>query len=115
MSSRYVLRSFEKSSVPVVFYSYPTHLDPHTFPTRRSSDLADLPGHGGAALARGVRAVRRERPAAASSPDPAQRDRKSTRLNSSHANTSYAVFCLKKKSERHQSKKRANSRRVAER
>src|SRR5215217_9307723 len=27
----------------------------------------------------------------------AERDRKSTRLNSSHANTSYAVFCLKKK------------------
>src|SRR5215203_1596428 len=26
-----------------------------------------------------------------------QRDRKSTRLNSSHANSSYAVFCLKKK------------------
>src|SRR3712207_8921846 len=29
-------------------------------------------------------------------PDPIQ-DRKSTRLNSSHANISYAVFCLKKK------------------
>src|SRR3712207_7015803 len=31
--------------------------------------------------------------------DPIQqlRDRKSTRLNSSHANISYAVFCLKKK------------------
>src|SRR3712207_8678036 len=29
-----------------------------------------------------------------SMPDP---DRKSTRLNSSHANISYAVFCLKKK------------------
>src|SRR5947209_15531317 len=27
----------------------------------------------------------------------AVRDRKSTRLNSSHANISYAVFCLKKK------------------
>src|SRR5215203_2195054 len=27
----------------------------------------------------------------------AERDRKSTRLNSSHANISYAVFCLKKK------------------
>src|SRR3712207_8214383 len=27
----------------------------------------------------------------------APKDRKSTRLNSSHANTSYAVFCLKKK------------------
>src|SRR3712207_9056271 len=28
---------------------------------------------------------------------PSLRDRKSTRLNSSHANISYAVFCLKKK------------------
>src|SRR3712207_9155023 len=29
--------------------------------------------------------------------DAGVRDRKSTRLNSSHANISYAVFCLKKK------------------
>src|SRR3712207_9011494 len=29
-------------------------------------------------------------------------DRKSTRLNSSHANISYAVFCLKKKINTHQ-------------
>src|SRR3712207_6971907 len=29
--------------------------------------------------------------------EPAGADRKSTRLNSSHANISYAVFCLKKK------------------
>src|SRR3712207_7907254 len=29
--------------------------------------------------------------------DPESQDRKSTRLNSSHANISYAVFCLKKK------------------
>src|SRR2546422_8591590 len=29
--------------------------------------------------------------------DAAQRDRKSTRLNSSHGYISYAVFCLKKK------------------
>src|SRR3712207_6854619 len=28
---------------------------------------------------------------------PSPKDRKSTRLNSSHANISYAVFCLKKK------------------
>src|SRR3712207_8316760 len=28
---------------------------------------------------------------------PGRTDRKSTRLNSSHANISYAVFCLKKK------------------
>src|SRR3712207_7153201 len=33
-------------------------------------------------------------------PRPAHlQDRKSTRLNSSHANISYAVFCLKKKTE----------------
>src|SRR3712207_8465005 len=37
-------------------------------------------------------ALRRVQRAAA-----AARDRKSTRLNSSHANISYAVFCLKKK------------------
>src|SRR3712207_7486720 len=30
-----------------------------------------------------------------------QADRKSTRLNSSHANISYAVFCLKKKKNHH--------------
>src|SRR3712207_8124642 len=32
-------------------------------------------------------------------PGTAVADRKSTRLNSSHANISYAVFCLKKKKE----------------
>src|SRR3712207_7119759 len=34
---------------------------------------------------------------------PVPRDRKSTRLNSSHANISYAVFCLKKKKKKHTS------------
>src|SRR5690349_23102334 len=32
-----------------------------------------------------------------------QRDRKSTRLNSSHVEISYAVFCLKKKKKKKQS------------
>src|SRR3712207_7180497 len=32
---------------------------------------------------------------------PLREDRKSTRLNSSHANISYAVFCLKKKKKIH--------------
>src|SRR5689334_24752225 len=31
----------------------------------------------------------------------AGRDRKSTRLNSSHSSISYAVFCLKKKKKKH--------------
>src|SRR5215217_8500381 len=52
--------------------------------TRRRLDLG-----GRAAAGRGGRAARGGRPGAA--------DRKSTRLNSSHANISYAVFCLKKK------------------
>src|SRR5688572_31555221 len=33
---------------------------------------------------------------------PGFEDRKSTRLNSSHSQISYAVFCLKKKNEYHQ-------------
>src|SRR3989449_8559509 len=36
-------------------------------------------------------------PAVPESPEAAERDRKSTRLNSSHGYISYAVFCLKKK------------------
>src|SRR3712207_7530654 len=36
-------------------------------------------------------------PTEAASRRPRDGDRKSTRLNSSHANISYAVFCLKKK------------------
>src|SRR3712207_8293502 len=49
---------------------------------------------------RADRAASRARPAPARrgcGPDSRARDRKSTRLNSSHANISYAVFCLKKK------------------
>src|SRR5688572_32011969 len=38
-----------------------------------------------------------DRPAAHAAPAGDARDRKSTRLNSSHSQISYAVFCLKKK------------------
>src|SRR2546430_12528020 len=38
-----------------------------------------------------------ERPARSDQDDHPHRDRKSTRLNSSHSQISYAVFCLKKK------------------
>src|SRR5947209_16240830 len=44
-----------------------------------------------------VHAARWRSSAAAGEGLSASRDRKSTRLNSSHANISYAVFCLKKK------------------
>src|SRR5438874_7007743 len=72
-------------------------LDLHSFPTRRSSDLgtvlASWVGTTGAAmlLIRPLLRANRERT------DEEHRDRKSTRLNSSHVEISYAVFCLKKK------------------
>src|SRR3712207_7512822 len=57
---------------------------------------ASIPGTGGPVRDRlaagGVRADPGTEP-----DDGAAQDRKSTRLNSSHANISYAVFCLKKK------------------
>src|SRR3712207_8685226 len=37
--------------------------------------------------------------------DRVREDRKSTRLNSSHANISYAVFCLKKKKLTHRARR----------
>src|SRR5437773_9773219 len=71
------------------FYGYSDHLDLHSFPTRRSSDLY-------------VAAARQVARLAVGSPNPRvssvkYSDRKSTRLNSSHITISYAVFCLKKK------------------
>src|SRR5690606_39955044 len=88
--------------------------DLHSFPTRRSSDLCT----GG--NRRGAHPGRRRSPASTrreglrgpwsrgipTKRQPSQRraargrrrrDRKSTRLNSSHVEISYAVFCLKKK------------------
>src|SRR5207244_8859300 len=99
----------------------PLHRHPHSFPTRRSSDLARFSDGrppaslvGGDRVGRGApgplrlrsqtgfdrHAVARRtavgalQPASLGFPEP---DRKSTRLNSSHQIISYAVFCLKKK------------------
>src|SRR5947209_17295553 len=73
--------------------------DLHSFPTRRSSDplgsqhvAPNRRQHLFRLVARcqiGGQRTRGDR-----------LDRKSTRLNSSHANISYAVFCLKKKTRR---------------
>src|SRR5207247_10672366 len=81
-----------------------------SFPTRRSSDLQPVlrdaqrrPRQG--PPVRGVRGLGPRAPSlvrvdAGTGPvdcAPGRRDRKSTRLNSSHEWISYAVFCLKKK------------------
>src|SRR3712207_7271247 len=72
----------------------------------RSEDLGAqcaserLAGRGDHVRGRAERRHRREQPVlelAAADVGAHRGDRKSTRLNSSHANISYAVFCLKKK------------------
>src|SRR3712207_7309662 len=66
---------------------------PRPGPTGRGGG-GPRPGRGHpAALPPGARPEPRDHPGGGGRPE----DRKSTRLNSSHANISYAVFCLKKK------------------
>src|SRR2546430_4547354 len=55
---------------------------------------ADLPAEGVVVVDSRILRVRVSRVGAP------ERDRKSTRLNSSHSQISYAVFCLKKKTKR---------------
>src|SRR5689334_24729198 len=101
---------------PTLFLlSYGDHRDLHSFPTRRSSDLADrkVGGYSGGMKRRldlALALVHRPRILFLDEPttgldiqsrtalwEEVARDRKSTRLNSSHSSISYAVFCLKKK------------------
>src|SRR5205809_3034951 len=65
----------------------------HSFPTRRSSDLVlnDVTHQFSSLVPQRHHRFDLRRPACGDI------DRKSTRLNSSHGYTSYAVFCLKKK------------------
>src|SRR5699024_11671860 len=82
-------------------HSYADHRHLHSFPTRRSSDLLDIvPSQSLLLKFAGFQPAHWKYTVfvaflywAASVP----RDRKSTRLNSSHVSISYAVFCLKKK------------------
>src|SRR3712207_7520789 len=64
----------------------------------RSSHLVHLTAFE-AWVHKGAFADRRDHTGPTGGDLPEQVDRKSTRLNSSHANISYAVFCLKKKNE----------------
>src|SRR5437762_14164350 len=83
------------------FSSHRAHLDLHSFPTRRSSDLSNQRTgrfSDGRVFEKGVASARlyARLPQWQADGDKS-RDRKSTRLNSSHRCISYAVFCLKKK------------------
>src|SRR5437870_13247750 len=78
------------------FLSYRHHRDLHSFPTRRSSDLHARVAYNRWGCARGSRGTKALARVFAGQVSRAK-DRKSTRLNSSHVAISYAVFCLKKK------------------
>src|SRR5438034_1762632 len=99
-----------------LLYIYRPPLDLLSFPTRRSSDLGALDpvdadpqrtlgiGHGVGREGDIIGAA--ERPAVGRQAEELAgigRDRKSTRLNSSHTVISYAVFCLNKKHVGHRS------------
>src|SRR5438034_8416652 len=76
--------------------------DLSSFPTRRSSDLSNLLSTGRTRLTLKVIAPLAPRITKRGGPGHdfwghPNKDRKSTRLNSSHTVISYAVFCLKKK------------------
>src|SRR3712207_7749866 len=62
-----------------------------------SGDLGVRFGSQGRGLGVATVGQRGDADAVSSIPREQAEDRKSTRLNSSHANISYAVFCLKKK------------------
>src|SRR5437773_5787021 len=79
----------------------PSHGDPQ--PVARGGNLRAVGPPGEQRQAQEHRAFERgdtREPARRSSGTVVDRDRKSTRLNSSHITISYAVFCLKKKTTR---------------
>src|SRR5207253_10785727 len=90
-----------RPSLPLSFYCSGAHRDLHSFPTRRSSDLSRMTVW--TAIDSGTVYHFLEPTlidGSTMSPNISRgtgRDRKSTRLNSSHVAISYAVFCLKKK------------------
>src|SRR5439155_21818161 len=63
-----------------------------------SNDVAPIPPHGGTLV--NLLVTGSDADALRSEAANVPRDRKSTRLNSSHVAISYAVFCLKKKKKR---------------
>src|SRR5699024_12609529 len=107
VSHVFTLRPSLYQSSSLFFYGYGAHAVLPSFPTRRSSDLI---------MSRKKNIDGKEKNNKRNDPNERvqhdiirfhlfhtsslpvkRRDRKSTRLNSSHVSISYAVFCLKKK------------------
>src|SRR5688572_33225025 len=109
-----MLRSITALRLTSSFYCHAAQQALHSFPTRRSSDLGAewllrpwvlvLMALTIAGAVYSLWKARRNGESAARGPGvgngESELDRKSTRLNSSHSQISYAVFCLKKKNAR---------------
>src|SRR5699024_12400732 len=103
------LYSFHLSCLLSLSTSYVSLHHLHSFPTRRSSDLAHMNHHNTGDkwciypmydFAHPIEdAVEKITHSICTLEFEDHRDRKSTRLNSSHVSNSYAVFCLKKKNQ----------------
>src|SRR3712207_8203213 len=86
---------FFKETAPTEIYTLSLHDALPIFSSAQTGTGRSTPASASSALA-GSGCSTRAKPASAQALR-CEADRKSTRLNSSHANISYAVFCLKKK------------------
>src|SRR5690606_40210309 len=108
------IHSYTSTYLHFLLYGSCHRRDLRSFPTRRSSDLGRRVHRGARRcdpvdlrrLGRGLTRAEQEKSCGGDSlriravaSSAGTRDRKSTRLNSSHVKISYAVFCLKKKTQ----------------
>src|SRR5436305_9297488 len=102
----YALSQEMSDPVPIAYFPYSTLF--RSSSGRAGPSLAAVLRPG--ASRRRTGASRRRTGASPASYGRERRDRKSTRLNSSHVRNSYAVFCLKKKKAyQYQEEKKENS------
>src|SRR3712207_8914799 len=91
------------STVKVCFFFFndTATTEIYTLSLHDALPICRMTDYSNRAASKAIREQRRPRAAAippsSGKSEMRRRDRKSTRLNSSHANISYAVFCLKKK------------------
>src|SRR5439155_17026273 len=97
-STTYIYTFSLHDALPIFDPDLRDHVDgiPLAHPSRADAD-GGMPIHALTHVTLLARRIRRSRSPCRPASVHDQRDRKSTRLNSSHVAISYAVFCLKKK------------------
>src|SRR5438445_13676704 len=95
-----VHRSFSSSLFFSFFFNDTATTEIYTLSLHDALPIFHWRSSGATRELQGPRSIRSQTVFASSGESIGFRDRKSTRLNSSHANISYAVFCLKKKNKK---------------